>query len=110
MIQYVIDELRSEDHEKIKTYLDQNLYFSGIGGLYWIYLDRKYLNDVQLEHMQCQPFYCAVNLKPNLIACELLVRTAHRIQCHCIDYTTEKQRNWLIRRINSIFDYLEIKT
>jgi hypothetical protein len=109
MKQYVIDELRPEDNKKIKKYLDQNLYFSGIDGIYWIHLDQELLNAGQLKHTQCQPFYCAVNLKPNQMACELLVRSENRIKCNCIDYATERQRNWLIQHIDSLFHSLEIK-
>jgi len=109
MKQYVIDELRKEDHKKIKAYLDENFDSSVINGIYWIPVDRDIITEIQAEHKDCQPFFFAINLEPNLIAFELLVRTKNKIRCSCISYATEKQRNWLIGFADSIFDKLEIQ-
>jgi len=110
MKSYVIDELRREDYNKIKIYADEKLGPSGVSGIYWIPLVPDILSDIQTAHEQCRPFYFAVDLEPHQIACELLVRTKSRVRCSCINYATEKQRNWLIRFIDGIFDKLEIKT
>lgn len=108
MKQYVIDELRPQDHEMIKAYLDENFVSSGVGGIYWIPLDKDHFSKTQTEHVDCQPFYFAVALEPNLIAFELLVRTKNKIRCGCMGYATEKQRNWLIGFADAIFDTLKI--
>ncbi|MDI6687051.1 MAG: hypothetical protein QME06_02400 [Desulfobacterales bacterium] len=109
MKQYVIDELRLEDYEKILTYLNKNLDASGIDGIYWMPLSRDILSNVQAEHTKCQPFYFAINLEPTIMACELLVRSKNIIRCNCIGYATEKQRNWFIQIVDAIFEKLEIK-
>ena len=109
MKQYVIDELRPKDYELIKAYLDENFSSSDVEGIYWIQIDQNILTKTQAEHADCQPFYFAVDLEPNLIAFELLIRTKKRIRCACMGYATEKQRNWLIRHADSIFEKLEIK-
>ena len=109
MKQYVIDELRPKDYELIKAYLDENFSSSDVEGIYWIQIDQNILTKTQAEHADCQPFYFAVDLEPNLIAFELLIRTKKRIRCACMGYATEKQRNWLIRLADSIFEKLEIK-
>jgi len=110
MKQYVIDELRPADFEKIKAYLDKNFVSSDVDGIYWLPLDKENLTDTQAKHTECQPFYFAIDLEPNIMACELLVRTKSRIRCSCISYATEKQLSWLIRYIDTIFDKLEIIT
>jgi len=110
MKQYVIDELRPSDYEKIKTYMDDNIGSSSVGGIYWISLDQEILTDVQAAHTECQPFCVAIDLEPNLMACELLVRTRSRVRCSCISYATEKQRNWIILFVDSIFERLGIIT
>ena len=110
MKQYVIDELRPADHKKIKAYLDENFGPSNINGIYRIPLEHNTLTPVQAEHTKCRPFYFAIELEPNLMACELLVRSENTIRCNCIGYATEKQRNWFIRFVDSIFDQLELKT
>ncbi len=110
MKQYVIDELRLGEYEKIKTYLDDSFDPASMDGIYWIPLDQDILTEVQAEHTKCQPFYFAIDIEPNFMACELLVRSKNMIRCGCIAYATEKQRNWIIRVVDSIFDKLEIKT
>ena len=110
MKQYVIDELRPKDYELLKAHLEENFSSSDVDGIYWIQLDQNILTKIQAEHTDCQPFFFAVDLELNLITFELLIRTKRRIRCDCMDYATEKQRNWLIRLADSIFDTLKIKT
>jgi len=110
MKQYVIDELRPKDYEMIKAFMDENFGSSNVDGVYWIQLDHNILTQVQKKHTECQPFYVAVDLELSLVAFELLVRTKNRMRCSCMGYATEKQRNWLIRIADSIFDKLGIKT
>ncbi len=109
MKQYVIDELRYEDHEKIKAYLDENYQLSRIEGIYWIPIDEELLSEVQTQHRECQPFYFALNLEQNYLACELLVRASEKIRCNCICYANEKQRNWLIALIDAILEKMDAR-
>ncbi len=108
MKQYVIDELRPEDYETIKTYMDENYGFSKIDGIYWIPLGKDILSETQKNHVKCQPFYFAVDLEPNHMACELLVRTKENMRCNCINYATEKQRNWFIQLTDAIFEKIGV--
>jgi len=108
MKQYVIDELRYNDYEKVKLYLDENLGVSEIEGIYWLPLKKGLLTNEQASHTECRPLFFVVDLKPELISCELLVRTKNRIKCSCINYATEKQRNWLIQYIDDMLKQLEI--
>ncbi len=110
MKQYVIDELRPSDHKKLKKYLDDNFDVSELGGLYWIPLEQDMLTSCQAEHHGCQPHCFALELLPDRLACELLVRTRSRVRCECIQYATDRQRNWLIDLIDGIFEKLELKT
>jgi len=108
MKQYIIDELRYNDFEKIKLYLDENLGTSEISGIYWLPVDKEMLTCEQAAHTECLPLFFVIDLKPDLISCELLVRTKKRIKCSCIDYATEKQRNWLIQYTDDMLKRLEI--
>jgi len=110
MKQYVIDELRFEDFKKIKTYLDDKFTASILDGIYWIPIEKRVLTDAQSGHLGCHPFFFAMRLEQNSLSCELLVRTRNRIRCECMDYANGDQRNWFIRRVDSIFDTLNIKT
>jgi hypothetical protein len=110
MKQYVVDELRPADHEKIRTYLE-NKYGKGVlEGHYWVPLEKRHYSQVQSDHKQCQPFYFALNLEPDLLAGELLVRTQNRVRCDCIGYATARQRDWLIALVDDVFTELGIKT
>lgn len=103
MRQYVIDELRIEDYEKIKSSLDENFGHSGMTDVYWIPLDPEYLTDIQKKHAECQPFYFTIDLEKDRLSCELLVRTKKTMKCDCIAYASNEQRDWLIEIIDSLF-------
>ena len=108
MKQYVVDEFRPEDYAKLKAYLDQRYAVSGFEGLYWIPIDEALLDGVQKDHDDCRPFYFALDLSPDRLACELLVRTKQQIRCQCIQYATQSQRDWLIALVDTALAELKI--
>jgi hypothetical protein len=110
MKQYVIDELRPSDQHKVKTYLDETYGPCELGSIYWIPLAPECYSDVQREHVTCQPFYFAIELHPQAIVCELLVRTRERIRCGCIAYADPRQRAWIIELVDALFEDLQINT
>ena len=110
MKQYVIDEIRPADFAKIKAHLDDAFGDSGVDGLYWVPIDPALFSAVQREHTDCAPFCMTLELGPDRLAGELLVRTRNRMRCDCIHYADERQRNWLIRMVDGIFDKLFIIT
>jgi hypothetical protein len=99
MKQYRIDELRPEDHEKIKAYLNERFGPCHVAGLYWV---------VQAAHRDCQPFYFAVELKPTALSFELLIRTRNTVRCDCIHYANAEQRERIIRFADAMFETLKI--
>jgi hypothetical protein len=110
MKQYVIDELRPEDHYKIKQYLDATYGSVEIDGIYWVPLAAEVLTEIQREHADCQPFYFAIDLEEERFALELLVRTKNRIRCACIGYASKDQRIWIMEVVDAIFEKLDIVT
>jgi hypothetical protein len=110
MKQYVIDTLRPEDHRKLKAYLDANYAVAGFEDLYWLPIDGRLYTEIQKSHLDCHPLYFALELFPERLACELLVRTNNRIRCDCIHYATAEQRNWLIAVVDAFFNDLGIIT
>jgi hypothetical protein len=108
MKQYVVDELRPDDHRMLKAHLDENLGQAGLDGLYWKPIDNTLLTDIQEAHAQCAPFYVALVLTPESLSCELLVRTRNRIRCDCMAYATTEQRNWLVGWLDDVFNDLGI--
>ena len=110
MKQYVIDELRLEDYDKLKAHLEQFFGPADLGGIFWIPVESEYFSETQTSHVDCKPFYFAIELQDGALACELLVRTRERVRCDCIAYATHAQRNWIINTIDDIFVQLDIHT
>ncbi len=110
MKQYLIDELRPKDYEKIKAYLDERFGSSNMEGVYWIPLDPDLMDEVQTAHVECQPFHFAVVLGPSVVSFELLIRTRSRVRCDCIRYANTLQRERIIDFANVIFQELKILT
>lgn len=109
MKQYVIDQLRLSDHQKLKTYLGRHFNGSGIEGIYWIPLDSDLFNRTQRQHTHCQPFYFALELEEQRLACELLVRTQRQVRCGCMGYADATQRTWLMDLVDDILNKLDIR-
>ena len=110
MKQYVIDELRSKDYQKVKQYLDEKYGPVEMGGIYWVPLASKVLTEIQQQHADCQPFYVAIELYEDQLALELLVRTKNRIRCDCIGYADTDQRIWIMDLIDAMCERLDIMT
>lgn len=110
MKQYVIDEIRPHEHQTLKAYLDERFGDPTMDGVYWIPVEKALLSPRQRAHDECQPFFFALELLPQSLAVELLVRTRQRIRCDCIAYATEAQRNWIINTVDAVFEALELHT
>jgi hypothetical protein len=110
MKQYVIDEIRPQDHHKVKQYLDAAYGPVEMGGIYWVPIAAEVLTDIQVAHTDCQPFYFAIELEAERLALELLVRTKKRIRCACIGYASRDQRIWIMEVVDAIFEQLDITT
>ena len=110
MKQYVIDQLRENDFLQLEDYLNNNGEAGELQGIYWITLPESFLERTQLDHSDCQPFYFAVNLDPNSISFELLIRTRSRLRCACIQYATKKQRDYILAYADGLFEKLKLMT
>jgi hypothetical protein len=110
MKQYLVDELRPADYDQIKAFLEPRYAVPGFAGLYWIPLPSQMLAEEQSDHTECQPHYFALELLPDRLACELLVRSQQRIRCSCIQYASERQRNWIIQVVDTFLEQLGVKS
>lgn len=108
MKQYVIDQLRPNDHEKIRSFLEKNFGPARVKGIYWIPLEESLLTRVQAEHSSCGPFYFAVELESHRMSCEFLIRPLTRVHCSCIGYADRPQQSWIIRFADELLDRLGI--
>lgn len=108
MKQYVIDDLREDDLEKLRNLLTERFGPPMLDRVYWVPLDSEYFTPVQAEHRDCHPLYFALQIKPGALVGEFLVRTHNRMRCECMGYATEAQRAWLIRLMDGILSELGI--
>jgi hypothetical protein len=109
MKQYVIDQLRETDHEKVLEFLQKNAGASEFGDVFWVQLPVELYSDTQRAHEQCAPFRFAVNLSLNRVDFELLVRSRQVLRCSCIGYADENQRNYIIDYADRMLEELKIK-
>lgn len=108
MKQYVIDELRPGEYNKIKSYCDEKFGKSAIADIYWIPVKDEYLTEEQRRHKDCSPHCFAVVLEENLLACEFLIRTKNRVRCSCMGYAGERLRAHIIQFADDLFETLGI--
>ena len=109
MKQYVIDQLREQDYEKILGFLRDNAEASEFGDIFWVMLPEELYSDTQREHEQCRPFCFAVNLSLKQVDFELLIRSRRMLRCNCIRYAGKKQRDYIIDYADRMLDELKIK-
>lgn len=108
MKQYVIDELKEDDADRLQSLLTERFGPAVLDRVYWVPLDPEYYTPVQAAHEDCHPLYFALQLKPGILAGEFLVRTHSRIRCECMGYATEAQQSWFIRLIDDMVRELDI--
>jgi hypothetical protein len=109
MKQYVIDQLRETDYDKILEFLRNNAEASEFGDLFWINIPETIYSDTQKEHKDCRPFCFAVNLSLNQVDFELLIRSRRVLRCSCIRYADKTQRDYIIDYADRMLDELKIK-
>lgn len=108
MKQYVIDELKPDDHERLQSHLKACCGPAELEGVYWLILDKSQYTETQAAHRDCQPFYAAIRLRQQSIAIEFLIRTRNRIRCDCMAYATAGQIVWLVRSLDDMLGQLGI--
>lgn len=109
MKQYVIDQLRETDYEKVLEFLNQRADKTGIEGMYWLNLPEQLYSSIQREHTKCRPHYFAVNLDYLRVSFELLIRSRQIIRCNCIRYATAEQRAYILGFADDMFEQLGIQ-
>ncbi len=104
MRQYLVDELRKEEVERIRERLSEGLEESDIKGLFWLRMPDDILGPVQHQHSSCGPHCTAVELGDGWLKFELLVRARGRIRCECVGYATEQQRRFVLRFADNLLE------
>jgi hypothetical protein len=109
MKQYVIDQLRESDYEKVLAFLKNNADASEFGDIFWVMLPVELYSDIQREHKQCHPFCFAVNLSLSQVDFELLTRSRRILRCVCISYADRRQRDYIMDYADRMLEELNIR-
>lgn len=109
MKQYVIDQLRESDYDRIRDYLANHAESAAMEGIYYVDLPDALYTDMQKTHNHCQPYYFAVNLTRKQVGFEWLIRSRNTLRCACIGYATQAQRDYIIDYADGMLDRLRIK-
>lgn len=97
MRQYVIDELRLGEIDRIRTYLAKHCQMSDLNDCYWLLLPEDTLSVLQKEHLaSCGPFAVGVLVEKERLVIEFLVRSRKKIRCNCISFANSKQREFIL--------------
>ena len=109
MRQYVVDELRADEVEKIKEYLDKCCDLSDMVGLYWLKIPDDILSPTQYEHKSCRPHCAAIELGDKWVKFEMLIRSRQKIRCECVSYATIQQRTFLLSFVDKLMEQTGIR-
>ncbi len=108
MRQYMVDELRRMELERIRGYLDRHCEASDLGGLYWLHIPDECLSPTQIAHKDCMPFWTAVEMGGSWVKFEMLVRSRKKIRCNCVAFATEDQRDFILKFADKLLAGTEI--
>lgn len=107
---YLLDEIPTVSLEKIKGFLEENALHSRIDGIYWVQIPDDVLTKEQCSHQACRPHVFAVELGPDWVRLEFLIRSLHTMQCTCLGYCTEPQRHFVMHFADNMLKALDIQT
>ena len=110
MRSYLIDEISPPDMAKIEGYLEQNAIKSHSKKIVWVQMPQDLLSVTQFQHRDCQPYAFAIELGPNWIKLESLVRNLKNLHCICNDYCTLQQRDFILNFAHKMMEHQDIRT
>lgn len=106
---YYINEVNSEDIQRLKDYLAQKGHSAPIEDIYWFEVPRELLTETQQEHAgECGPYVFPLETGDTWVMLELLIRPRNAMHCSCIAYAADGQRSHVIQRLEAILEELEI--
>ena len=110
MRQYLLDEIKRSDYQRLHDYLNEHAQASGLQDIWWVDLPTDLLSPEQFEHQDCQPFRFAIELGDDFVRVEFLIRSRNTMRCSCIGYATRQQRDFILAFTDRLVDDLVLKT
>lgn len=110
MRQILIDELNSDDMEKLNNFLAENVTPASIEGVYWVELPTDLLDPGQFEEKDEHPFCFAIEVGDTWAKFELLIRSHVNMQSQHIRYANSAQQKHIYDFVNKMISDLELRT
>ena len=106
---YTSDELTRTDTTSLSKRLDAMELRSDIEGLYWLPCPHHLLSPVQQEHAaQCGAHVMALEVLPDTVNLELLVRARNKMRCECVHYASPALAQHMIGYLDALLDELGV--
>ncbi len=109
MHQYVVDELKGNEIERVFAYLEKSCQKSAIDNLFWLELPDDILTPIQYEHRDCRPFCIGIEVTEDKVVFEMLVRSRKKLRCNCIAYASTQQRQFILNFVDALLKESDIK-
>ncbi len=109
MQQYIVDELRGNEIERIIAYLKRSCEKSALDNLFWLELPDDILTPLQYEHRDCRPFCIGIEVAEDKVIFEMLVRSRQKLRCSCISYASNQQRQFILNFADTLLKESDIK-
>lgn len=110
MRSYLIDEISRPQMERIRGFLQRKAVRSRLEDVFWVEFPEGLLEEAQAGHVTCRPHVFAVELGPDWVKFELLVRSLKVAHCPCHSYCTPRQREYVLGLAHEMITDLEIAT
>lgn len=107
----VLDEISSQDTDRLLEHLSEHLEASALSGVFWLPLPDDLLGPEQHGHAEnCGPHRVALVVEEGSLRLELLIRAKNAMRCSCVDYASKPQRDFLMRWLDDLVQELGIQT
>ena len=106
---YSIDQLDEKDIAAITARFTEMGLQAGLDGVFWLPMPPDMLSPVQKEHEErCGPYCMALEVEPDSVHLELLVRGMGRIICDCVSFAAPELRNHMFLYLEDVLTDLGI--
>jgi hypothetical protein len=108
--QLVWDELTGEDVERVRNWLTDNAEPSGLDDIFWVEVPPEFWSESQSEHPDGSPYCFAVEVGPDLVKFEFLIRSRFALRHPATGFATARQRQYILDYSDRLLAEVRITT
>jgi hypothetical protein len=108
---YMIDDLTAENVQTLAASLKNMNLVSGLESFFWLPVPHGHLSQLQIEHEKsCGPHVMGLELLPDSLRLELLVRARGSLRCECVRYAESGLRSYMMTWLDQCLSDCQIVT